>query len=79
MPPPHGLTQHSGRAAETQHANLGPYLLRVVWSLAALSSLFLGLRVYCKLSRSNRLRWDDYFLIAGWVGNLYASHAPHAT
>lgn len=58
---------HSGRAAEAEHENLGPYLLRVVWPLAALSTLFLALRLYCKLSRRHRLWWDDYILLAGWV------------
>ena len=68
MPHPHtSLTQHTGRATEAGHENLGPYLLRVVWPLAALSTLFLGLRAYCKLSRRHRLWWDDYILIASWV------------
>jgi hypothetical protein len=71
MQHPHhaSLTQHTGRATEdeTGHENLGPYLLRVVWPLAALSTLFLGLRAYCKLSRRHRLWWDDYILIASWV------------
>jgi hypothetical protein len=71
------LTQHPGRAAETGQENHGPYLLRVVWALAALSTLLLGLRVYCKLSRCRRLWWDDYVLIAAWV-SAYDSHSPLA-
>ncbi|KAL1841238.1 hypothetical protein VTJ49DRAFT_7306 [Mycothermus thermophilus] len=47
--------------------NLGPYLNRVIWSLAGLATLFLGLRVYCKLLRKRALWWDDYFLIASWI------------
>ncbi|KAL2197354.1 hypothetical protein P885DRAFT_35112 [Corynascus similis CBS 632.67] len=77
--PPHvSPTRHLGRATETTtetasaHDNLGPYLLRVIWPLAALSTLFLGLRVYCKLSRRRRLWWDDNFLIAGWIALIYA-------
>jgi hypothetical protein len=66
---PHLSTQHAARADEAEHANHGPYLLRVVWALAGLSTLFLGLRVYCKLSRSRRLWWDDHILIAAWVSH----------
>jgi hypothetical protein len=62
-------TQHAARDDEAEHKNHGPYLLRVVWALAGLSTLFLGLRVYCKLSRSRRLWWDDYILIAAWVSH----------
>ncbi|KAK4032729.1 hypothetical protein C8A01DRAFT_20235 [Parachaetomium inaequale] len=77
MPHPHASltqTQHTGRATEGEagHENLGPYLLRVVWPLAALSTLFLGLRAYCKLSRRHRLWWDDYILIASWVSLIYS-------
>ncbi|KAK4038326.1 hypothetical protein C8A01DRAFT_48028 [Parachaetomium inaequale] len=67
MAGPHGLTRQSGPSAQDGNNNLGPYLNRVVWSLAALSGLFLGLRVYCKLLRRRQLWWDDHFLIASWV------------
>lgn len=53
--------------ADDEGSNHGPYLNRVVWTLAALSGLFLGLRVYCKLSRKRKLWWDDHFLTASWV------------
>ena len=47
--------------------DLGPYLNRVIWVLAGLSGLFLGLRLYCKRLRRKQLWWDDYFLMASWV------------
>jgi hypothetical protein len=47
--------------------DVGPYLLRVIWVLAALSGLFLGLRLYSKLWRHRPLWWDDYCLVAAWV------------
>ena len=47
--------------------NVGPYLLRVVWSLAGFSGMFLGLRLYSKLWRRRPLWWDDCFLVAAWV------------
>ncbi len=65
MPGPHGLTRHAGRS--TGDNDPGDYLTRVIWSLAALSGLFLALRVYCKHLRRRQLWWDDYFLIASWV------------
>ncbi|KAK4145069.1 uncharacterized protein C8A04DRAFT_10874 [Dichotomopilus funicola] len=76
MPNPQALARILGRDYEPTppagHETLGPYLLRVIWTLAALSSLFLGLRAYCKLSRGHRLWWDDYFLIASWVAVIYS-------
>lgn len=35
--------------------------------LAALSTVFLALRLYCKLARHRRLWWDDHVLIISWV------------
>ena len=49
------------------HDHAGPRLLAAMWPLLALAALFLGLRLYCKISRHNRLWWDDYLLIASWV------------
>ncbi|KAI0526008.1 hypothetical protein F5B22DRAFT_588742 [Xylaria bambusicola] len=37
------------------------------WSLTALAAVFLSLRLYCKLSRSRGLWWDDYILIGSFV------------
>ncbi|KAK4149827.1 hypothetical protein C8A00DRAFT_37577 [Chaetomidium leptoderma] len=77
MPWPQSLTtRHHAEvvaAAEIGHEDHGPYLLRVVWALAGLSSLFLGLRLYCKLSRRlRRLWWDDYVLLASWIALIYS-------
>jgi hypothetical protein len=47
--------------------NHGPLLLGVSWGLTSLATIFLGLRLYCKLSTGRRLWWDDWVLIAGWV------------
>ncbi|KAL2192729.1 hypothetical protein P885DRAFT_47025 [Corynascus similis CBS 632.67] len=67
MPDPRGLSRHSQRAAHAGDQNLGSYLNRVIWTLAALSGLFIGLRLYSKLLRRRHLWWDDYVLIASWV------------
>ncbi len=72
MAGPPGSTRHSERSEQDGAENLGPYLNRVIWSLAALSTLFVGLRVYCKLLRRKQLWWDDHVLIASWVCLLLA-------
>ncbi|KAK4099175.1 hypothetical protein N658DRAFT_475911 [Parathielavia hyrcaniae] len=72
MPPQILVQQLSRRDDGSDHQNHGPYLLRVIWPLAALSTLFLALRLYCKLSRRHRLFWDDYFLLASWVSVIYS-------
>lgn len=48
-------------------ADVGPYLVRVIWVLASLSGLLLGLRLYSKIWRRRSLWWDDYLLIAAWI------------
>ena len=54
--------------ATMPHDNAGPKLVASIWALQAAAAAFLGLRLYCKLSRHNRLWWDDYLLIGSWVG-----------
>jgi len=48
--------------------NFAPRLMAATWLLTVFSAIFLGLRLYCKLSRGRRLWWDDHFLTASWVG-----------
>ncbi len=43
-----------------------------IWSFTIAAGVFLGLRIYCKLSRGRSLWWDDHFLIASWVGSLFS-------
>ncbi|KAI0160973.1 hypothetical protein GGR52DRAFT_154166 [Hypoxylon sp. FL1284] len=50
-----------------EYDSLGPMMNAVNWSLVALATTFLGLRVYCKFSRHRGLWWDDYILIFGWI------------
>jgi hypothetical protein len=54
------------------HDDLGPTLLAVSWVLLSLASIFLGLRVYCKIISSRRLWWDDYVLIGSFVSRASA-------
>lgn len=46
---------------------LGPMILAVCWSMTGAATLFLGARVYVKLTAHKRLWWDDHFLLASWV------------
>ncbi|GAW12217.1 hypothetical protein ANO14919_015780 [Xylariales sp. No.14919] len=50
----------------------GVVLNAVNWTLTALAAVFLALRVYCKLSRSRGLWWDDYILIASFASLIIA-------
>jgi len=63
LPPP--LTP--AQLAALPHDNAGPHLLRTIWVLIGISTLFLGLRLYCKFFRARGLWWDDYILFGSWV------------
>ena len=47
--------------------NYANRLLWAIWAFIIGSAVFLGLRIYCKLSRSRALWWDDRLLAASWV------------
>ncbi len=65
MPPPLTPEQY----AALPHDNAGPKLNAIIWTLNAVSGVFLGLRLYCKIVRIKGLWWDDIFLAAAWVRN----------
>lgn len=44
-----------------------PVVISAMWSMLAVSTAFLVLRVYCRAFRVRAMWWDDYLLIAGWV------------
>ncbi len=48
-------------------ADRGPGIIAAVSVSAVISTVFLILRVYCKLYRHRRLWWDDYVLGISWV------------
>ncbi|KAK0627851.1 hypothetical protein B0T14DRAFT_424442 [Immersiella caudata] len=62
MPPP--LTPE--QLAALPHDDAGPRINGVVWSLTAISGIFLALRLYCKATRS-KFWWDDWVLVAAWL------------
>ena len=45
----------------------GPVVVSSIWTMLAISSIFLALRVYCRGIRVRAMWWDDYLLITGWV------------
>jgi hypothetical protein len=61
-----GLTPE--QLAQLPHDDRGPAMLAAHWGLTALATVFLALRVYCKRITGLSLWWDDWILIAAWVG-----------
>ncbi|KAK3938971.1 hypothetical protein QBC46DRAFT_355427 [Diplogelasinospora grovesii] len=47
--------------------NQGPQTLAAVWALVSLATVFLAMRLYCKIWRLRGLWWDDVVLILSWV------------
>ncbi|KZL75547.1 hypothetical protein CT0861_05903 [Colletotrichum tofieldiae] len=45
----------------------GPLIGGVTWFLCFFCGAFLALRVYAKLSRGQKLWWDDYIMIFSWT------------
>ncbi|KAF6811312.1 hypothetical protein CMUS01_13294 [Colletotrichum musicola] len=48
-------------------------VLSSVWTMAAVTTIFLGLRIYCRAVRTTKMWWDDYLLIGGWMFLLLAT------
>ena len=53
--------------ASLPHDNQGTKMNAVVWSLCAIATLFVALRLSAKFWRRKHLWWDDYILIAACV------------
>ncbi|KAK3689307.1 hypothetical protein B0T22DRAFT_536254 [Podospora appendiculata] len=47
--------------------NQGSQTAAVIWTLVALATMFMALRIYCKIWRLRRLWWDDWVLVIGWM------------
>ena len=57
--------------ANRPHNDLGPNLNIAAWVMTGAAAVFLGLRLYCKRIRQNKLWWDDYVLIAAFVRSIF--------
>lgn len=62
-----GATAVIGSTISSSDGNLGPVVLSVCWVEAGITAIFLGLRLYVKLTTHRKLFWDDYLLIASWA------------
>lgn len=58
------------------HSFVNPYkeMNAGLWSLFAGATVFLGLRVWVKITRRHGLWYDDYILLVSWVGFVFTSH-----
>ncbi|KAL9948401.1 hypothetical protein D7B24_007165 [Verticillium nonalfalfae] len=55
-------------ATSTHHGNAETVVNAAIWPMLAVSTIFLGLRIYCKAIRVRWMVWvDDYLLLAGWA------------
>ncbi|KAJ4360792.1 uncharacterized protein N0V89_001359 [Didymosphaeria variabile] len=58
--------ESDGADSITNYVNPEKELNAGLWSLWAGATLFLGLRLYCKITRRHGLWYDDYILILAW-------------
>ncbi len=47
--------------------DIGPGSAAAIWTLFGAATVFLSLRVYCKVWRSRGIWWDDVVLVISWV------------
>lgn len=52
------------------HDNQGPKLIGVGWMLVSVATMFLSLRLYCRILKRQSLWWDDAFLIGASVSKF---------
>ena len=65
-PPPLTPEQY----AALPHDNAAVRLNTTIWTLLAVATLFLSLRLYCKFRWHRGLWWDDWVLLASWVRSI---------
>ncbi len=53
--------------AALPHDGQAVKLLVSIWTLGFIATIFLSLRIYCRMIKGQRIWWDDAFLIASWV------------
>ena len=56
--------------ASLPHDNQAALLVASIWTLGLIATVFLALRIYCRVIRAKRIGWDDAILIASWVSAL---------
>lgn len=64
------VRMNSLRAEIPDYVNPAKEVNAGIWSLFAGATVFLFLRIYCKISRRTGLWYDDHMLLLSWVGGL---------
>lgn len=59
-----------GADSITNYVNPETELNAGLWSLFSGATVFLMLRIYCKITRGHGLWYDDYVLILAWVSAI---------
>ena len=54
--------------------NKGPMLLGITWTMAAMATTIVILRIYSRTVLQNSMGWDDFAIIAASVGIQPFSH-----
>ena len=47
--------------------SLAPKILATLWSLVAVSAVFISLKIFARVRRRVQLWWDDYVMLLSWV------------
>jgi hypothetical protein len=61
------LAQGEALVRRAKGVDYGPQINTTIWFLTAVSAIFLGLRLYCKIWRNRSIWWDDGMLVLAWV------------
>ena len=64
--PPGGATAFPPGGATASY-DYAPAIIATSCVFLALSTIALGLRLFCKWLKSGRLWWDDFVLVGSWV------------
>lgn len=65
-PPDGNLTAPPQSPGASDSSDLACMLVAVCWSMTCIAALFLGTRLFVKLTTQRRLWWDDHILVASW-------------
>ncbi|CAN8097803.1 unnamed protein product [Discula destructiva] len=65
--PINGTDPELGWDGPSQSGDLGPMVMAVCWTMTGVAAIFLGLRLYVKLTAHRKLYWDDFLLVASWL------------
>ncbi|KAL0933467.1 uncharacterized protein CTRU02_212430 [Colletotrichum truncatum] len=52
--------------------SIATLVLSSIWTMVLVTTVFLGLRIYCRAVRTAKMWWDDHLLVISWVFLLIA-------